>query len=173
MAVDTIAHPAYRRLELVGVGPFDETLERNSDYELNYRLRAAGHTLVFDPDIASEYRPRASLSELARQFWWYGRWKVRVIERHPRSLRWRHLVSPVAVVGAAFLPSLLRGRRTRPVAIAGVAGYAGVVAFGVVASHPTRHQASVLTLAGAFPVMHAAWGAGFVTSVMQDTLRIA
>ena len=35
--IDTIGHPAYRRDALLSVGSFDESLERNSDYELNWR----------------------------------------------------------------------------------------------------------------------------------------
>ena len=76
--VDTISHPAYRRDALIDVGPFDEALLRNSDYELNWRMRQKGYGLVFDPSVESIYRPRASLGGLARQFWHYGRWKERV-----------------------------------------------------------------------------------------------
>lgn len=111
--VDTISHPAYVRSALIEVGPFDETLERNSDYELNWRLREAGHRLVFDPRIGSVYRPRSSLAKLARQFWWYGRWKVRVLELHPASLQARHLVPPMAVVAASATPILMMRRSGR------------------------------------------------------------
>lgn len=70
--VDTISHPAYRLEDLEGVA-FDESLERNSDYDFNWRLRSEGKVLVFDPSVASVYRPRPSLTALGRQFWWYGR----------------------------------------------------------------------------------------------------
>jgi succinoglycan biosynthesis protein ExoA len=90
--VDTISHPAYVKAALDEVGPFDESLTRNEDYELNYRLRAAGHRLVFDPSVGSVYRPRPGLSAMARQFYWYGRGKAAVI----RPPRWPPPCSPLS-----------------------------------------------------------------------------
>ncbi|QXC61702.1 glycosyltransferase [Aquihabitans sp. G128] len=40
--VDTISHPTFLRQALIDVGGYDETLLRNEDYELNYRLRRNG-----------------------------------------------------------------------------------------------------------------------------------
>jgi succinoglycan biosynthesis protein ExoA len=169
--VDTISHPAYRRSALVEIGPFDEGLERNSDYELNWRLRAAGHTLLFDPDIRSIYRPRPSLGALGRQFWAYGRWKARVIERHPRSLRLRHLVAPAAVAGAALGSPFLVTRRGRRLASVVGSAYGLAVAAAVARARPRRHDASPIVLGASFPVMHGCWGAGFLTSAVEDALR--
>jgi glycosyltransferase involved in cell wall biosynthesis len=169
--VDTISHPAYRRQALVDIGGFDEQLERNSDYELNWRLRERGHRLVFDPTIGSVYRPRASLSKLGRQFWWYGRWKVRVLERHPASIKPRHLVPPMATLGAAVSPVLLLGRRGRGVAAAGALGYAALLVAAVVHGRPRRRGADPLAFAAAFPVMHASWGAGFLLSAAELPAR--
>lgn len=169
--VDTIGHPAYRAEVLREVGPFDEELERNSDYELNWRLRDAGHRLVFDPDIVTIYRPRGSLRALGRQFWHYGRWKQRVVRRHPRSMAPRHLVAPAAVLGVAVSPVLSRWRWGRRVVVAGGLGYAVVVATGVVLARPRAHHADPLVLAASFPVMHGAWGAGFLSSLAGDLLE--
>lgn len=169
--VDTISHPAYVRKALLDIAPFDETLERNSDYELNYRLRAAGGRLVFDDSISSIYRPRPSLAALGRQFWWYGRWKARVARRHPGSLRARHLVAPAAVASAAAAPLLLATRRGRMAV--GMAGglYAALLVTAVASARPGDHNADPLTLAAAFPIMHGAWGAGFLASLVEDGLR--
>ncbi|MDQ3756274.1 MAG: glycosyltransferase family 2 protein [Actinomycetota bacterium] len=169
--VDTISHPAYRRDALTDVGPFDESLERNSDYEMNWRLRERGYRLVFDPTIGSVYRPRGSLSKLGRQFWWYGRWKVRVLRRHPASVRARHLVPPVATAGMAAGPLLLASRRGRSVVATGAAVYGGVLAAALVHSRPRRRRADPFAFAAAFPVMHVAWGAGFLMSVAELLVR--
>jgi glycosyltransferase involved in cell wall biosynthesis len=165
--VDTISHPAYRRDALVDVGPFDESLERNSDYELNFRLRAAGGALVFDERISSVYRPRPSLRALGRQFWSYGRWKARVVQRHPASLKPRHLAAPAAVAGGLLSPLLLMTPAGRRLVTVGALSYAGLVAIAVSRSQPRAHKADPLTLAAAFPVMHAAWGAGFLSSALE------
>lgn len=168
--VDTISHPAYDIAALRAVGPFDESLERNSDYELNYRMRQAGHRLLFDPTVVSTYRPRASLSRLGRQFWWYGRWKERVVRQHPGSLRLRHLVPPFVVLGLAAVPITTRWRRGRRLALGGAAAYALAVGTATAAARPVAHEANPLAVAASFPVMHFAWGAGFLTSAAEDIM---
>ena len=81
-------------LRLEAVGGFDETLERNQDYELNWRLRQKGGVVWFDPGLAVEYR-RAHRA-LWRQYFDYGYWKRIVLRRHPESLRWRQLAAPAS-----------------------------------------------------------------------------
>ncbi len=170
-AVDTISHPAYRTEDLAGIGGFDETLERNSDYEFNWRLRQAGRTLLFDPSVSSVYRPRPSLKALGRQFWWYGRWKERVLARNPGSLRPRHLVAPAFAASLATAPLLAWSPAGRKFLAAELAAYALVVAAGTVHARPGEHDADIATLAACFPVMHVCWGAGFLTSAVEDVVR--
>lgn len=169
--VDTISHPAYRADALADVGPFDETLLRNSDYELNHRMTERGHRLVFDPAVESIYRPRASLRALGRQFWWYGRWKRRVAAKHPDSLKARHLVPPATVALVASTPVLLHRRAGRRLVILGVGTYGAMLIAAVLRAEPRRHDADPAVLAAAFPVMHASWGAGFLASLIEDAVR--
>ncbi|MEZ5244087.1 MAG: glycosyltransferase family 2 protein [Acidimicrobiales bacterium] len=168
--VDTISHPAYWRDAMLDVGGFDQGLMRNSDYEFNFRMREAGHRLHFDPAIGSVYRPRPNLNSLFRQFWYYGKWKARVAERHPASLRPRHLVAPAAAAGALMTPLLLANRRTRGIVGLAWAAYTAVIAFGVASVDRKEREVSVPALAAAFPVMHMAWGAGFIKSVVERIL---
>ena len=169
--VDTISHPAYARAALHQVGSFDESLERNSDYEFNFRLAATGERLVFDPTIESIYRPRGSLRALSRQFWSYGRWKARVAERHPRSLRPRHLVPPTALVLGAVIAVFGRGALVRRVGfVCGAAYYVTLVSAFRMAS-PRRSGASPMVFAAALPTMHVSWGAGFLASLVEDTVK--
>lgn len=170
--VDTISHPAYDIEVMRQVGPFDERLERNSDYEFNHRVREAGYELVVDPAIESIYRPRPSLKALARQFWWYGRWKARVVQRHPSSLKARHVVPPLAVVAAAASPLVALTPGGRRLVLGGAAAYGALVAVAVRRAEPGDHGASARTLAACFPIMHGAWGAGFVASVLEDGSRV-
>ena len=170
-SVDTIGHPAYRRSALDQVGPFDESLERNSDYELNYRMRRAGHELLFDPEIVTLYRPRGSLVELARQFWWYGRWKAHVVRRQPRSMQPRHAVAPLAVASVVLAPLIARLPLGRVALLAGATGYCALIAAATVAAKPGSHGARTRTFVLAFPVMHGTWGAGFLATVLTGWRR--
>ena len=168
--VDTISHPAYWRDAMLDVGGFDERLLRNSDYEFNFRMREAGHRLHFDPAVGSVYRPRPNLNSLFRQFWYYGKWKAMVAEQHPASLRPRHLVAPAAAAGAAITPLLLLDPRARRLAGVVWTAYGAVIAFGVASVDRKEREVSVPALAAAFPVMHMAWGAGFIRSVLSRAL---
>ena len=165
--VDTISHPVYWRNVILEIGRFDQALDRNSDFEFNYRIRLAGHRLHFDPAIGSVYRPRARLNALFRQFWFYGKWKARVLRQHPASLQPRHLVAPAATLGAAVTPVLLLGRRFRTMVLGGWLAYVSLVIWGVVKADPRTHNASTATLTAAFPTLHFAWGAGFLKSMSE------
>jgi succinoglycan biosynthesis protein ExoA len=168
--VDTISHPAYWRDTMLDIDGFDQSLMRNSDYEFNFRMREAGHRLHFDPTIGSVYRPRPNLNSLFRQFWYYGKWKAKVAEQHPSSVRPRHLVAPLAVLAAAHTPFMLLNRRLRLVAALGWAAYSAVIAYGVASADRKEREVSTATLAAAFPVMHMAWGAGFIKTVIERIL---
>ncbi|MDQ1395920.1 MAG: hypothetical protein QOG64_1179 [Acidimicrobiaceae bacterium] len=165
--VDTASHPAYLTAAVRAAGGFDPALERNEDYELNWRIRAAGGRLVFDPSIVSTYRPRGSLADLARQFWWYGRWKAKVIAKHPGSVAIRHCVPPLAVAAAGTAPVLLGHKGGRRAVILGAMSYGALIGIGWRRARKEHAGADPLVLAAAFPTMHAAWGAGFLTTVMS------
>ena len=102
-AVDTVYLGAYLRFAVQRVGGFDETLEGNEDYELNWRIRQTGGIVWFDPALRVAYRPRSSLGALWLQYFRYGKWKRAMVLRHPRSLRLRQLAAPLVVLGLAVL----------------------------------------------------------------------
>ena len=108
---DTVYLGVFDRAALASVGGFDETLERNQDYELNWRMRERGHIVWLDPHLVVDYVPRPDLSGLARQYFAYGSWKRAVLMRHPRSLRSRQLAPPALVGGLAASAVALASRR--------------------------------------------------------------
>lgn len=167
--VDTIGHPMYRRAALDEVGPFDESLERNSDYELNQRLRNAGHRLVFDPDIVTTYYPRGDLAGLARQFWDYGRWKAEIVRRDPSNLRWRHTVPSTFALTAVAAPLLVRFPLGRRVVSAGLGCYGVGVALAVSKARPGDGDVDRRALVAAFPLMHLTWGAAFLRGLVDPS----
>ena len=59
---DTVYLGVYRRQAIEQVGGYDETMLIAEDWELNYRIRAAGHLIWFTPELRVTYRPRASLA---------------------------------------------------------------------------------------------------------------
>lgn len=156
---DTVYLGVFRRDTLERAGCYDETLIRNQDYELNWRIRDAGGTVWFDPELRVEYRPRDSLRALAAQYFEYGQWKREVLRRHPRSTRLRQLAPPVvAALNASALALALVGRRRWlmvPVAYGAATAAASASARGIDIATRIRMPAALAT-------MHHAWGIGFI-----------
>ena len=155
---DTVYLGGFRRTALDEVGGYDESLIRNQDYELNYRLRKAGFVVWLDPSLVVEYTPRGSLSSLWSQYRQYGKWKRIVISRSPRSLRPRQMAAPALVLG--LLASVGLGVAGSPLGLVLPAVY--LAAVGLFAARP--RGASRRRVALAFVTMHLAWGFGFLFS---------
>jgi succinoglycan biosynthesis protein ExoA len=156
---------AYPTALLRAMGGWDESLDTNEDFELDYRLRLDGWALLLDPSVRIQWRSRETLGELFRQYRRYGRGKATVARRHPASLRPRHLAAPALVATLAAAATIAR---RRPVlAAAAVAPYA--LALGaasvIVAAREREH---VRHLAGAFVAMHVGWGVGFWEGAIRE-----
>lgn len=161
--IDTVYLGVFRRDALDAVGGFDPCMERNEDYELNWRLRARGETVWFDPALAVAYRPRRNLAQLARQYYLYGRWKRLMLRRHPASLLARHLAAPLLVLGLlAAVPLAWWGGAIAGAAIP--ATYALALAGCAIGVGVHRRDASALLLVPALLAIHLSWGTGFLLS---------
>ena len=157
--VDTVYLGAYRREVIAKLGGYEEHSGGNEDAELAYRAQALGGVYL-DPAIVSSYAVREGLSPLARQFYRYGRNRARTIRKHPRSLSARQLAVPALFVGLA-------SPWRRPVLLTYVA-----VVLGRGALEAVRDPAAAPTLVAALPVMHVAWGAGFVRGVLGRAVAV-
>lgn len=109
--VDTVYLGAYRKDIFDKIGLYDEELVRNQDDELNYRLIKSGGKIFLSKEIISYYYPRPSLSKLWKQYYEYGYWKVRVIQKHKTPASIRHLVPGTFVITiiSGLLLSLYKG----------------------------------------------------------------
>lgn len=154
--VDTVYLGAYRRIDAIEVGGYDEHWVANEDAEFAIRIRAKGG-VWFDPMISAEYEPRSGLPQLGRQFFRYGRGRAATVRRHPRSLALRQLAAPALVIG------LLSPAR-RPVSYVYLAGIAGLAA-----AEFRKQQNNVSAFALALPVMHLSWGCGFLLGLARPS----
>ena len=164
LLVETVAFPAYRRATLQRLGPFDEELVRNQDDEYNYRLLKSGGRILLSPDIRSRYYSRGSLRSLWRQYYQYGYWKVRVMQKHPRQMRSRQFVPPAFVAGLAGSAAL--GMVFRPFrALLGVV-LTLYLAANVVASLSLgrEHAPRLLVI---HPILHLSYGLGFLVGLVH------
>ncbi len=128
--VDTVYLGVYRREAIEQVGGYDETMLIAEDWELNYRIRAAGHLIWFTPELRVTYRPRANLGALAKQHFRYGRWRRVVARRYPETVNPRYLAAPVAT--ALNAAGLVLGVAGLIGAATGAAGFVPYLGFGFV-----------------------------------------
>jgi len=165
---DTVPFPAYTRKILEKAGPFDEELVRNQDDEYNYRLRKLGAKILLAADIHSRYYSRSSLRSLWRQYFQYGYWKVRVLQKHPRQMQPRQF-APLALV-VALLGATLVAVLTSPgwwLLLLVVAAYA---AANLAASVWLARQAGWqhgLRLPLVFAMLHLSYGLGFLLGLVK------
>ncbi len=157
---DTVYLGAWRRDTLEAVGGFNNSLIRNEDYELNWRLRRRGGKVWFDPELAAEYRPRSSMASLVRQYFNYGRWESTMLMLHPRSLRPRHLAVPMLVLGlAASVGLAVSGAFWWAVALPLL--YLTALLLTVASIGQRHRRSSTVLLPAVLAAMHLSWGIGF------------
>jgi glycosyltransferase involved in cell wall biosynthesis len=163
---DTVYLGVFPRQVLAEVGLYDESLLRNQDYELNHRIRRSGRQVFFAPELRVTYRPRSSVQGLWRQYFDYGKWKRRVVRRHPGSLRARQTAAPALVVGlvasgaVATVSPLLGGLLP--------AAYGAAVVVSTVRAVRRHGDSAAWLMAIVYPVMHLAWGSGFLVGRTAD-----
>ena len=101
--VNTLAFGAHHRWVPERIGYFDEELVRNQDDEFNLRIILAGGKIWMSKSIRSTYFSRASLGKLWRQYFQYGFWRIRTLQKHKRPATFRQLVPLLLVFSLLFL----------------------------------------------------------------------
>ena len=158
--VDTVYLGVFRKEALVAAGGFDERFTRAQDWELNYRLRAAGGLVYFDPRLVVTYRPRSTVKALAKQYFEYGRWRRVVSRRHEGTINYRYLAPPFTVL--ATITSIVLGLNFGTIFLlpALVYGLFILIASFKISESLIEFVAMPLILL----TMHFSWGTGFLTS---------
>jgi len=155
------------------IGAFDTDMICNEDDELSFRIHRHGGRIVCNPAIRSSYQNRANLRSLARQYYRYGFWKVRLMQKHPQQMRLRHFVPgafvaglvALAVAAAFWSPALW-------LLLGVVATYVSgdLVATVALIRRHGWYTAPLLPLI--FPVLHLCYGVGFVAGLFAWLARV-
>ena len=101
--VDTLPYGAHHKWILEKIGFFDEQLVRNQDDEFNMRINLAGGKIWMSSDIWSIYHARSSLGKLWRQYFQYGFWRIRTIQKHKRPATVRQMIPMLFVLSLLLL----------------------------------------------------------------------
>jgi glycosyltransferase involved in cell wall biosynthesis len=167
--VDHIPFGAYPVELIRGLGGWDEQLSANEDFEFDYRLRKAGHVLLFDPAIVIKWHSRQSIRDLFRQYHRYGRGKVDVARLHPESMSLRHVVPPAFVAYALVGGLILWRRPLRLLALLAPYGIA-ITAASVDTGRDLESPADRAYVPLAFAAMHVGWGLGFWSGLLRTAI---
>ncbi|WP_371407472.1 glycosyltransferase family 2 protein [Kribbella sp. NBC_00662] len=170
---DTVYLGVFRRAALERVGGFDETMHRAQDWELNYRIRKTGGLIWFTPDLSVTYRPRSSLSAVAKQFFHTGQWRREVIRRHPETANKRYLAPPVAVILLAVgtilgIVGLATGVSWLDLGFIAPLGYALLLIFGSAMEGRYLPWKALFWMPLVCATMHISWGLGFLIGLRES-----
>lgn len=170
--VDTVAFGAYRRTVLDRIGLFDEQLVRNQDDELNFRVVKDGKKILLSPKIKSTYYSRGSLRKLYKQYFQYGFWKVRVIQKHKRPASIRHLVPVIFVIYLILgLIMSMFSTTVRNIFLLILALYIMLdIVFARKCSKGEGIKCFMYNTA-IFPILHFSYGAGFLLGIFNFYVR--
>ncbi|MDT3767203.1 glycosyltransferase family 2 protein [Gleimia hominis] len=167
--VNSLFHGAYRREVVEKVGFANEALVRTEDNDFYYRVRHAGYRLRFDPRIRSYQLIRPNLRAMVKQKYGNGYWIGRTLFIQPGCVGKHHLV-PLAFVTALGITGA-RAIVGKPGWFTAVTGsYAAADALMSASAQPGDPKTAV-TLAGIFPLLHVAYGAGTLVGIARGSVQ--
>lgn len=170
--VDTVYLGSWPRASFERFGGFDEQLVRNQDDEHNLRIVKGGGRIWQSSRIRSVYRPRASLSQVFRQYLQYGYWKPFVMKKHGQAASARQLVPAilVATLACAALLALAGGLRWPLGGVAAAYALAVAAMAGAVAAENRLGVDALCRVPAVIATYHLAYGVGSLLG-WWDALR--
>lgn len=169
--VDTLAFGAHHMWIFDKIGYFDEDMMINEDDDFNLRINLAGGKIWMSKSIRSTYFARGSLRKLALQYWRYGFWRVRTMQKHKTVASFRQMMPLLFVASLAILtlggilwPSLwyLLAVESAFYVLGLVAGAAGV---GAKSGWKFAPPAPVI-----FAILHFSYGIGNLWGIVRFLL---
>jgi succinoglycan biosynthesis protein ExoA len=166
--VDTVYMGAWKREIFDHIGLFDEEQVRNQDDEFNYRLLSHGGKILLCPRIKSRYYNRSTPRSLWRQYFQYGYWKVRVMQKVTRQMRMRQFVPPLFVATLLFSFLITPFSEMAKWVLGLTLGSYMVANIGISALAAAREEWNLFPpIFLSFSMLHIAYGAGFLVGLVR------
>ncbi|GAA1567898.1 GT2 family glycosyltransferase [Leucobacter aridicollis] len=169
----------FRREAIDAVGGYDPGILRGEDWELNLRIRRAGFTVWFEPALGVTYWPRASFSDLAKQFFATGTWRAVLVRKYGRANPWRFFAPGLLVISLVVSLVVLALQVTGVVpwgwwslGWAPLAAYALAICFAVWRIPDQRGARDRLLTGATLVTMHTSWGTGFLRGIVFGGGRV-
>lgn len=159
--VDSVAFAMYKREVFNAAGLLDQSLIRNQDDELHYRLNSHGFRILMVPEMACKYYVRENLSQLFSQYYQYGLYKPMVLKKVKSSMRIRHLIPFFFVIYLILLPIVT----FVPVFVLPLVVY--ILLVGHFAYHNPLSWLQKGYSIFVFPTLHISYGLGFMLGLFK------
>ena len=164
---DTVYMGAYKRSVFSKVGGYDEELVRNQDDEFNFRLIQNGGKIWLDPSINSKYFPRTSFVKLFKQYFQYGFYKIRVMQKRRGIASLRHLVPALFIIAIITVLIYSLYGITIPAILLG-ASYTALMIISIFIEllKTPKNILSIFLLPITFFILHFSYGIGFLSGMI-------
>lgn len=164
--VDTVPFGTFRKDLFDRIGPFEDTLARNEDNEINFRIRKNGGKIFLSNEIIFTYFCRESFSEIAKMAYGNGYWTVIAAEKIPGSMGLRHFIPLFFTIGLIGIPIAYFMSK--------ILGYLGLIILSVyflidfifsMKLASKFHQFFILLTL--FPLFHVSYGIGSMIGIIE------
>ena len=162
--VDTVAFGAFRRKVFERIGLYDPGAITNEDAELNQRLLASGGKVYLSREIVVHYYPRDSFTGLAKQYFKYGRGRVRTLLKYKKFLSPRPAI-PFLMVASGTALLLTSG--LQPLTPFAFGAYALGTAAEAIRVGRAQGLTAIPVVWAIFPVLHVSHGVGFAAGLVR------
>ena len=153
----------YRKL-----GGYDESFTHNEDAEYDHRVRQYGGRIFMDAGIRIKYIPRGTVKALSKQYFNYGKGRLRTLMKHRTMPQFRQLLPIIALLGS--LAGLLVGPIYPPALILPI-GYLALLASTSILVAVWKRSFCGLLAGVASGTMHVSWAAGFLLQFARQAFE--
>lgn len=165
--VNVIGQGIYWRGLIDSIGPYDESLGRSGDWEFNYRINKYGFNMKFNPRIIIKVFSRAGYIDSFYQMFKTGFWKVKIWGKHPRSLLVRHVAPSLFVIYLLALSWATVFQSPGIVLLWAIPLFLYIIGAAIGGKIASKEKVSTLMAALTFPVVHIAYGTGFIVGLIR------
>lgn len=166
---DHISFALYRRKPVEQTGKFDPEFWCGQDYELDIRLRDAGYKILYTPQTKVLHFKRPSMKSLWRQMYRYGIARAKMVKKHPKTLRFFHLIGPAFILGALLL-IILTAVHLIPIWVIPLLIIAYVLLSFISVLQIMRKPTVVIASPIFFLLIHVGYGLGFMRGIVYSKL---
>ncbi|MCD6163370.1 MAG: glycosyltransferase [candidate division Zixibacteria bacterium] len=164
--INVIGIGIYLRDIIDSIGKFNSRILRSGDWEFNYRVCSYGYNMFFNPELVVKVFTRANYKSIFIQQFRTSFWKVRIWAKHPRSLLPRHIIPALSVLWLILVPIIFSlNKPILSVWILSLLLYLLMAIYSAIKA--SKEDAKWYYVMPTFPIIHIAYGLGFITGMLR------